>query len=281
MRSAYFLPVSRRLAVSLAALLIAGCSSAPPRPESSAASGEPPPYTVERIKHDLLLPDTIRQVRIHNPHGSVGLKQIENRTLGAYEVVQLIGTAPEKPLVDMKIEGDTAVVSVSYASDRQMGTDKLVNGYRKGRVDLGMFLPNGPALHVTTTFGDISVRRVSNDVVVHSRDGKVMVAGSGSIDASTGTGDLRVFPLSAKWLKPLKLKTGSGNILMEVPVYGEIALNAETSGSFDGQVELSLSELGKDRRRGRLNLAGASQHIDIRSDSGDIYLIPIHTPPQR
>lgn len=280
MRSAYFLPVRRRLVFSLAALLVAGCSSAPPRPES-AASAEPPPYTVERIKHDLLLPDTVTKVRIHNPHGSVGLKQIDNRTLGAYEVVQLIGAAPEKPLVEMKIDGDTAVVSVSYASDKHMGTDKLVNGFRKGRVDLGMFLPNGPALQVTTTYGDISVRRVSNEVVAHSRDGKVMVAGSGSIDASTDSGDLRVFPLSAKWLKPLKLRTGSGNILMEVPVYGEIALNAETGGNFDGQVELAMSEVGKDRRRGRLSLAGASQHIDIRSDSGDIYLIPIHTPPQR
>lgn len=280
MRSAYFLPVRRRFVVSLAAVLLAGCSTAPPRPPA-VTTGEPPPYTVERIKHDLLLPDTVKKVRVDNPHGSVGLKPIENRTLGAYEVVQLIGATPEKPLVEMKIDGDTAVVSVRYASDKQMGTDKLVNGYRKGRVDLGMFLPTGPELHVTTTYGDISVRRVNNDVVVHSRDGKVMVAGSGSIDASTGTGDLRVFPLSAKWLKPLKLKTGSGNILMEVPLYGEIALTAETGGSFEGQVELSMSELAKDRRRGHLNVGGASQHIDIRSDSGDIYLIPIHTPPQR
>jgi Putative adhesin len=280
MRSAYPSSLICAAALSLAAVVLGGCAATTPRTETAAA-GEPPPYTVERIKHDLPLPETVKHVRIHNPHGSVGLKQIDSRTLGAYEVVQLIGATPEKPLVEMKIEGDTALVTVSYASDKRLGTDKLVDGYRKGRVDLGMFLPTGPDLHVTTTYGDISIRRVSNEVTAHARDGKVMVAGFGSIDASTESGDLRVFPLSAKWLKPMKLKTRSGNILMEVPLYGEIALDAETGGSFGGQVELAMSQAGGERQHGRLSRGGGGQHIDIRSESGDVYLIPIHTPPQR
>jgi hypothetical protein len=271
-----------RLALAASALLLlAACGKAPVRSEAAATPAADPPYTVERIKRDLILPDTVKHVRISNPHGSVGIKSIENRTLGAYEVVQLIGETPEKPDIQMRIDGDTAVVEVSYASDKRLGTDKLVDGFRKGRVDLGMFLPAGPDLHVTTTYGDIQVRRVSNEVFARSRDGKLVVAGSGSIDAATDSGTLRVFPTSAKWLKPMRLHTRSGDILMEVPLYGEIQLDVETAGSIAGQVPLELRDAGKGRQHGGLRRAGGSQKIDVTSESGDIYLIPIETPPQR
>ncbi len=285
MRTATFVSASLRLAiVAGAVVLLTACGKTPVRSETATAAPAPadaPPYTVERIKRDLILPETIRHVRINNPHGSVGIKSIDNRTLGAYEVVQLIGETPEKPDIQMRIDGDSAIVEVSYASDRQLGTDTLVNGYRKGRVDLGMFLPAGPDLHVTTTYGDIQVRRVDNEVFARTRDGKLMVAASGSIDAATDTGSLRVFPTQAKWRKPMKLRTGSGDILMEVPLYGEIQLDVETAGTISGQVPIELRDAGKGRQHGQLRRAGGSQHINVTSDSGDIYLIPIERLPQR
>lgn len=262
-------------------VLLAACGKTPVRSETATTPAADPPYTVERIKRDLLLPDSVKHVRINNPHGSVGIKAIDNRTLGAYEVVQLIGDTPEKPEIQMRIEGDSAIVEVSYASDQRLGTDKLVNGYRKGRVDLGMFLPTGPELHVTTTYGDIQVRRVDNEVFARTRDGKLMVAGAGSIDAATDSGSLRVFPTLAKWRKPMKLHTRSGDILMEVPLYGELQLDVETAGSIAGQVPLELRDAGKGRQHGQLRRAGGSQHIRVTSESGDIYLIPIERLPQR
>jgi len=282
MRNPTFVSASLRLAFAAGAvILLTACGKTPVRTENAAAPVAVPPYSVERIKRDLILPETIKHVRINNPHGSVGIKAIDNRTLGAYEVVQLIGETPEKPDIQMRIDGDSAIVEVSYASDRHIGTDKLVHGYRKGRVDLGMFLPAGPELHVTTTYGDIQVRRVDNEVFARTRDGKLMVAASGSIDAATESGSLRVFPTQAKWRKPMKLHTGSGDILMEVPLYGEIKLDVETAGSIAGQVPLELRDAGKGRQHGELHHAGASQHITVTSDSGDIYLIPIERLPQR
>lgn len=280
MRNTYFRSAFKQAAAGLAILfLLSACAPAPRRSDPPAVAATPPPYQIERIKRDLQLPPTVKRVHINNPHGSVGIKAIDNRTLGAYEVVQLIGATPEKPDIQMRLDGDTAVVEVSYASDRRHGADTLVNGFRKGRVDLGMFLPEGPELQVTTTFGDIQVRRINNEVVARTRDGKLMVAGGGSVDAATESGDLRVFPTNAKWRKPMKLKTVSGNILMEVPMYGQIQLDAETAGAFGGQVELQLRDAGTDRKHGQLTRGDGSQHIRIDSDSGDIYLIPMNAPP--
>lgn len=267
--------------LGLAAAGLAGCGTAPPRGDTAAATAEPPPYAIERLKRDLLLPETVKHVRIHNPHGSVSIKAIDSRTLGAYEVVQLIGATPEKPDIQMRIDGDTAVVEVSYASDKRHGTDRLVDGYRKGRVDLGLFLPAGPDLDVTTTYGDLQVRRVNNEVRARTRDGRLSVASGGSIDAATDSGELRVFPTQAKWRKPLKVHSRSGNILVEVPLYGEIALDVETGGSISGNVPLELRDAGNERRHGQLRRAGASQRMDITSETGDVYLIPIDVPPQR
>jgi hypothetical protein len=267
--------------LGLAAAGLAGCSTAPPRGDAAAATAEPPPYAIERLKRDLILPETVKHVRIHNPHGSVSIKAIDSRTLGAYEVVQLIGATPEKPDIQMRIDGDTAVVEVSYASDKRHGTDRLVDGYRKGRVDLGMFLPAGPDLDVTTTYGDLQVRRVNNEVRARTREGRLSVAGGGSIDAATDSGELRVFPTQAKWRKPLKVQSRSGNILVEVPLYGEIALDVETGGSIGGNLPLELRDAGNERRHGQLRRAGASQRMEITSETGDVYLIPIDVPPQR
>ena len=274
-------PIISVLLLGLAAASLAGCGSSPARNESAAASAEPPPYTIERLKRDLLLPDTVKHVRIHNPHGSVSIKPIDNRTLGAYEVVQLIGATPEKPDIQMRIDGDTAVVDVSYASDKRHGTDKLVNGFRKGRVDLGMFLPRGPDLEVTTTFGDVQVRRVDYEVVARTRDGRLAVAAGGSIDAATDSGELRVFPTQAKWHKPMKVHSRSGNVLVEVPLYGEIALDVETGGTIDGSVPLEIRELANARKHGHLSRGGGSQHISITSETGEIYLVPVQVAPQR
>lgn len=277
MHSARFAVV---LLLGFAAAGLTGCGTTPSR-TAAAPTAEPPPYVVERIKRDLILPETVKHVRIHNPHGSVSIKAIDSRTLGAYEVVQLIGSAPEKPDIQMRIDGDTAVLDVSYASDARHGTDRLINGYRKGRVDLGIFLPAGPDLDVTTTYGDLQVRRVDNEVRARTRDGRLSVAAAGSIDAATDSGELRVFPTQAKWLKPLKVHSRSGNILVEVPLYGEIALDVETSGSIAGNVPLELRDASGDRRHGQLRRGGASQHMQVTSETGDIYLIPIEVPPQR
>ncbi|MBL8300813.1 MAG: DUF4097 family beta strand repeat protein [Rhodanobacteraceae bacterium] len=264
-----------------AVIALAGCTTAPPRENATAAAAEPPPYTIERIKRDLTLPEAVKHVRIHNPHGSVAIKPIDSRTLGVYEVVQFIGTTPEKPDIQLRVDGDTAVIDVSYASDQRHGADKLVNGYRKGRVDLGVFLPAAPDLRVTTTYGDLQIRRVENEVYARTRDGRLTIAGGGSIDAATDSGELSVFPTEAKWLKPMKLHSRSGNIRVEVPLYGEIALDIETSGKIAGDVPLELSDASNGRHRGQLRRGGASQHMDVSSETGDVFLIPIKVPPRR
>ncbi|HJU38086.1 MAG TPA: DUF4097 family beta strand repeat-containing protein, partial [Tahibacter sp.] len=238
-----------------------------------AAPAVQPSYTVEHVKRDLALTDAVVRIRIDNPHGSVAVRQVDRPVVGTYEVIQRIGERPEEPQVALSLDGDTAVLTVAYASDRAGGADRRVDGHRKGRVDLGVFVPKGPRVEIATTYGDVIVRRIANDVVVRTRDGRLTAAGSGAMDLATVSGELRAYPTSAKWTTPMRLATDSGNVLLEVPVSGPVALAARTRGAFTGPFKLAPTMLTDGRSEVRWTGGSGTQHIDIDSASGDIHLI--------
>lgn len=262
-------------------LLLAACTPATKpdqaaTPAPAAAASADPPYSVEHLKRDLALPDTVVSVRIENPHGSVSVRQVDKPLVGTYEVIQRIGERPEEPQVELSLDGDAAVLKVSYASDRRAGTDAFVEGHRKGRVDLGVFVPKGPRVEITTTYGDVLVRRITNDLVIRTRDGRLTAAGSGAMDLATVSGELRAFPTSAKWATPMRLATDSGKLLLEVPAFGHISLAARTGGQFTGPFRLEPTTLADGRRQVEWRSGGGAQHIDVDSRSGDVHLIEKH-----
>jgi hypothetical protein len=247
---------------------LAGCGArAPSKPVAE------PPYTVEHVKRDLALPESVVRIRIDNPHGGVAVRQVDQPLVGTYEVIQRIGATPEEPLIALSLDGDTAVLTVAYASDRQGGADRLVGGHRKGRVDLGVFVPKGPRVDITTTYGDVLVRRIANDMTVRTREGRLTAAGAGAMDLATVSGELRAYPTSAKWSTPMRLVTDTGNVLLEVPVSGPVALSARTGGKFTGPFRLAPTALADGRQSVEWRAGSGSQHIDVDSRSGDIHLI--------
>lgn len=269
MRSTVF----RLVPWALFAVVLASCGHPTKRPAEPAAGGEPPPFSVEHLKRDLALPESVVRIRIDNPHGSVAVRQVDKPLLGTYEVVQRIGARPEEPQVALAIENDTAVLKVTYASDTHGGADRLVDGHRKGRVDLGVFVPKGPLVEIATTYGDVLVRRIANDMVVRTREGRLTAAGAGAMDLATVSGELRAYPTSAKWATPMRLATDTGNVLLEVPVSGPIALAARTRGRFTGPFRLAPAPLADGRQQVEWRSGSATQRIDVDSASGDIHLI--------
>ncbi|UXI68399.1 DUF4097 domain-containing protein [Tahibacter amnicola] len=265
---------------ALFAIFLTACSPPATRREPAPADAPVPPYTVEHVRRDLAVPAGVVRIRIDNPHGSVTIKPVEKPVLGVYETIQRIGEKPEEPQIHLAVEGDEAVLRVAYASDRNGGADRLVKGFRKGRVDLGVFVPAGPELHVTTTYGDVQVRRVNNELVARTREGSLVAAGAGSMDVQTDSGQLSLFPVTAKWQRPLRGATRTGNIVMEVPVRGDIDLVARTRGRFTGPVSLEMRQAPDGRTEGHFKAGRGSQHIQLDSQSGDIHLAPYDYTPE-
>jgi hypothetical protein len=233
---------------------------------------EPPPYRIEREQYDIALTDAVKRVRVVNPHGDVTVKATDAQSVGVYAIVQHIGAEPEAPIITTDAQSDTALVTVRYASDATLGADALVNGYRKGRVDLGIFLPAEPLLEIESTFGNVNVKPIFNGVHVRGRDGRVTVATSGAIQISTDSGPIDAWPMSGKFAEPMVVRSRSGRIQADVPLYGEISFSVVTSGAIDSQVELDLSTTADGRQRGTFKTGSGAQRIEIESDSGDVRL---------
>lgn len=264
------------LLAALSVTALCGCASPPLRQAVSASA--PVPYSVERVQHDLALGDGVRTIRIVNPHGSVGIRNSQQRILGMRAVIQRIGARPEVETITFETRGDTAWLEISYPSDREHGVDAMLEGHRKGRVDLAVFVPPQMLVNVQSTYGKIDVRRIDNDVVARTREGALVAAATGFLQLTTDSGDLRAWPMRGKASGPFVLTTRSGSIVTDVPLYGELSLRVRTRGRID-------SEFAVDRTQGAgFNVAtkfvaSGAQHFDVHSQTGNVYLQGATRPP--
>lgn len=277
----------------LAALFVAGCVTS--RPDRGAAEAgaaapagqhapdahrDPAPVAVavERERRDLALAPDTQLIRIVNPHGSVGVRNVREALVGVQATVQRIGDHGEEPTIRIEQQGATALVEIGYASDATTGTDAPVDGHRKGRVDLAVFVPPAILVEVETTYGNIELRRLDNDARARSRDGRIVGAGTGFLDLASETGAVRAFPMSGKWIQPLRFATRTGPIFVDVPGYGEITLDARTKGRIDADFEVARSRDGERNVASFRNASGA-QRVEIVSETGSISLQYAARPP--
>lgn len=264
---------------SLLSATLLGCAASE-RTGRSIAPAADVPYTIERLERDLLLGDGVRTIRIINPHGNVAIRNTQQRLLGVRAVVQKIGAKPESATITMGARGDVALLEVSYPSDAAHGTDRLVEGHRKGRADLAVFLPPRMRVEINTTFGNIDVRRVDDDIVARTREGTLVAAATGFLQLTTDSGDLRAWPMSGKASEAFILTTRSGNIVADVPLYGDIKLEARTLGRLDGEADLGLLWTERKGVNEAVRETGAAtQSFIVRSETGDIFLQSATRPP--
>ena len=264
----------RSLAAALTAVLLAGCAASANKPRAPQTGSEAaePPYRIERQQYDLVLTPEVRRVRVINAHGDVTVKATSANSVGVYAIVQLIGAQPEAPIITTEVRGDEALVEVRYASDATIGADTFIDGYRKGRVDLGMFIPTGPRVEIESTFGAVNVKPISNDVHVRGREGRVTVATSGAIQVATDSGPIDAWPMTGKFGEPMRVRSRSGRIQADVPLYAEISFSVVTGGTIDSEVELARATEPDGRTRGTLKTGSGVQLIEIESETGDVRL---------
>ena len=258
-------------ALAAGVLVLAGCAAPSQRAVDPASTSLP--YTIVRTQRDLALGTDIRRIRIVNPHGNVVVRNTGQRLIGVRSVIQRLGVRPEIEQVALDTLGDSAALEVAYPSDPLRGTDVRVQGHRKGRVDLAVFVPTGMLVEVTTTYGKIDVRRIDNDVVAQTREGTLVAAATGYLHLTSDSGEIRAWPMRGKASQGYDLTTRTGNIVADVPIYGELDLRVRTRGRIDAEAELSLDPSQRDGFNEARKLIGSgAQSYVVTSQSGNVFL---------
>ncbi|MEO7916101.1 MAG: hypothetical protein ABIR16_00535 [Dokdonella sp.] len=215
------------------AAIALGCTQPRSDTKTSMESAAVPPYTLERFRDDAKVVDGIETLVVDNPYGEITVRQTNASAIAWQGVEQRIGNKPRIARIEPFQEGKRQGVRIRYPG---INPSAPVNP-REGRVDLYVFVPRGHKLDLSSDFGNIMVRKIEDDVRARSRTGMIVVANRGSFDLESQSGELRAFSMEGLGDAPSRMQT-SGNILVDVPIFDDIAMQATSAGEFRSEVKL-------------------------------------------
>lgn len=223
----------RRLLSVLAFSAISfGCTQT--RVDPATSRSEPaPPFQLERFRDEAKIADGVETLVFDNPYGEITVRQTSAGAVAWQGVEQRIGEQPRIARIEPFHEGKRQGVRIRYPG---VNPDHPANP-RLGRVDLYVFVPSSYKLDLKSDFGIISVRKLDDDVRARSRTGMIVVANRGSFDLESESGELRAFAMQGLEDAPSRLHT-SGNIIVDVPVFDDILVEARSGGEFRSDVQL-------------------------------------------
>jgi hypothetical protein len=214
-------------------------------------------------------------VLVRNPHGDVRLKFTDEAAIGVYATVQMIGRKPREPIFELRHDGDRDVLSIRYAGETET-TPMTIPDHTQGRVDLGVWLPRDLEIEVETSDGLIVARRAKRGVHARSVAGRIEVSTKAELDLHSDTGFIIARQESGKWAGTASVSTVSGNIVVAVPVYGDVELIAHTRGDLSSDPGLPVAEKQPDGSKElHARFGQALRRLQVRSESGDIRVLPV------
>lgn len=261
-----------------ALLVIAGLlvACATPRENAVVDGAEPgkaPPYTLERFRGEAKVAEGVQAFSFDNPYGEIQVRQTTASAVAWQGVEQRIGEKPRIAQVLPFHEGDRQGVRIRYPG---VDPGKPAN-LRLGRVDLYVFVPVGYLVDLKTDGAGINVRRIKDDVRARSRGGPITIANRGAVDAHSESGEIRAFTMQGLGDRPTRLHTG-GNIIVDVPVFDDVALTAWSAGELQSEFTLDdRSTDGRGHTQARWKHGKGSKTMDLHA-GGSIVLQRLDAP---
>lgn len=232
----------------------------------SAAEAEPEePVSLSVLRESTDLPPETT-LRASNRYGDLRARGVDSGSLELIAAVQRF--EPEQPEAQIQVgeEAGSLHVEILYPS----ADPAQPGGPLRGRVDLTLLVPRGRELHLETEFGLVETKGVERDLFVQSATGRLELITSRPLVARTEAGDMRLLLRHSLRDRPHRIRSGSGDIELNVPASESLHLRART----DGEIANGLSnEAGSVvEEAGELLVGTPPFSIEIESRSGNIAL---------
>lgn len=253
-------PDSGHMVPLLALLVMALPACAEPEPEE--------PFWLSTIRSEVDLgPGTALQVS--NRYGDVRARGLHEGPLQVIAVVQRFEEDQEEARIQTLEESGQLRIEVHYPSaDPPQTGDPL-----HGRVDVTVMVPRGGALRLESDAGLIEVKGVDRDLFAQSNSGRLEVITSRPLETRTREGHTQLLLKASDPEHPHRIRSGSGDIELNVPASEPLSLRARTGGEItprlSADLETFLEEVGEERE---LSVGAAPFAIQLESASGDIEL---------
>ena len=145
---------------------------------------------------------------------------------------------------------------------------------RRGRIDLEVRVPRGMHVSAGSVSGDVALTGVEGEVRASSVSGDVRVQGirAQSLNASSVSGDIEASVDALTGTGDLRFSSVSGNVVAELPKDFSADLRMTTvSGSIDSAYPITIEgRTGRSRLEGRIGSGG--RRLTVSTVSGDLRL---------
>jgi len=256
MRSAGF---ALRIAACALPLLSAACAA--PTRGSPATPGD---VRVERVDKAFDLERGVARVAIDNPWGEINVRNRDEREVGIHAVIQRMPPQFARAVLRPHREGDTLRVEVAF--------DGTAKAPRPGRIDLAVYLPADLALVLRTRGDRISAKKRTGAIEATTDSGAIFVSTRSRLSLRTQSGRVRANALGASWPGDSLIQSDSGRLIVGVPTFGDIVVDAETGGRLGTNFGLSVHAGADGRSSARARYGQGTSPLRVRSRTGEVAL---------
>jgi hypothetical protein len=252
----------RRAGVLVAALLASACSQTPQH------AHERTDVRIERTDEEFDLDSGIKRVAIDNPWGEINIRGRDEREVGIHAVIQHL--PPKFANVGFKTrrEGDTLHIDVVVA-----GANATMDRESAGaRADIAVYLPTDLALKLSTRDARIFATRRAGAIEATTDSGEIHASSLGQLTLESNTGQIRAMAIGKDWQGPSEVVTESGRIVLLVPTFGNVTLNADTGGKLSSGFGLSVHSLPNGGHEAHARYGAGTSSLRAHSTSGEIVL---------
>jgi hypothetical protein len=262
--TAPLVPAGRLLFV-LVVLVVAGCAtktSAPARgPNTSDAR-------IERTDKEFDIARGVTRIAIDNPWGEINVRSRDEREVGIHAVIQHL--PPRFANVDFRSrrDGDTLHIEVVVAGAAATA-DRATAG---ARADIAVYVPTDLALALTTRDSRIAATRRAGAIEATTDSGEIHASSLGRLVLKSNTGQIRAIAIGKDWQGSSEIVTRSGRIVLLVPTFGDVSLQADTGGKLSTGFGLSIHPLANGGQEAHARYGAGTSLLRVHSASGEIVL---------
>ena len=247
----------------LACVLLAGaCAHTDDAPQMRGGA------RIERADKEFDIPTGVTRIAIDNPWGEINVRSRDEREVGIHAVIQRL--PPQFPEVEFrsKREDETLRIEVVVA-----GADVKTEGATApARADIVVYVPTDLALELATRDARIAATRRAGAIEATTTSGEIHASSLGRLQLHSQSGQIRAIAIGKSWQGASELDTDSGRIVLLVPTFGDIALEARTGGKLSTGFGLSVHPLPDGVNEAHARYGAGTSLLRAHSTNGEIVL---------
>lgn len=247
-----------RIGLAAIALLAGACANAP----HDAATPGPAGVRIERLDKEFEFDAQITRIAVDNPYGEINVRARDEREVGIHAVIQRMPPDFARIELTSQIDGDTLQIDVVQRG----ATDS------RGRADIAVYVPADLALSLSTRDGRISAKKRGGALQATTESGEIQASSFSRLVLRSRSGQIRAAAISKRWQGVSEIATDSGRIVLLVPTFGDIALDAQTGGAMRTGFGLSVHALPDGGHEAHARYGAGTSALRARSTNGEIVL---------